>query len=679
MGEIGRSRVGAATHIAPTVSLVEEDAVEALRRCVTESIEDGSINLVFDFARVPLIGSLGAELIMDCQEELAALGGSCSVAHLNAITQDIFYLTNLDERVEVLDQSWSEQQVGSRSGIRSTPARLGELLIERGLVDESQIEQALELQEQRGRRMAQIMVDEGWIKEKDLLSCLAAQLSLPMVWLRSGLVDTEIARLLPEDVARRLGVVPIIRARDVLYLATNDPQSMPIIETVEDLTGYRVRPILVCSEEISESLSVVWGGSRDLSEYMGDLESDLEIVEAEGHADEAAIDEMASGSPIINLINGIVLRAVQDGASDIHIEPARQRSRIRARIDGVLYTLMQPPIEIHPALVSRLKVMANLDIAERRLPQDGRIQVVTQGRVVDLRFSSLPGIFGEKVVLRVLDKSQAVLDVERLGLTEDNLETLKRLLKRSYGLFLVTGPTGSGKTTTLYAALNYLLSETKNIVTIEDPVEYQIDGILQSQTKESIGLGFSKILKHVLRQDPDIIMVGEIREHETAKIAVQAALTGHLVVSTLHTNDSIGAITRMIDMGVEPFLLSSALAGVMAQRLIRKVCPECRTEYTVAPSNLERLGVASDEPVQLLRGRGCGNCYDSGYKGRAAIHEFIECDPDLQRLIVSNPSRRELDAFLKQQDHASLEKDGFQRALEGGTTVEEVLRVVNQN
>jgi len=404
------------------------------------------------------------------------------------------------------------------------------------------------------------------------------------------------------------------------------------------------------------------------------VENDLELVE-EKVQNYTSIDETAAGSPVINLINGLVQRAVRDGASDIHIEPSPRRCRIRFRIDGVLYHVMSPPEDIFPALVSRLKVMANLDIAERRMPQDGRIQVYTQGRTIDLRFSSLPGIVGEKVVLRVLDKSQTVMKIDKLGMSLEVLKQFKSLLGFSNGLLLVTGPTGSGKTTTLYAAINELSSVEKSVVTIEDPVEYQDSSINQNQVREGIGLNFATILKHVLRQDPDIVMVGEIRERETAEIAVQAALTGHLVLSTLHTNDSIGAITRMLDMGVPAYLLSSALIGVLAQRLIRTICPTCRTSYTVPGDSLSKYGIEQKDQIRLHKGKGCPSCYDSGYKGRIAIHEVFEVNNAAQKMIVSDPSRDVMLNYMREHDISTLFDSGTANALEGHTSIDEVLRV----
>ena len=327
-------------------------------------------------------------------------------------------------------------------------------------------------------------------------------------------------------------------------------------------------------------------------------------------------------------------------------------------------------------MVSRLKVMAGLDIAERRLPQDGRIQVNTRGNVIDLRFSSLPGIFGEKIVLRVLDKNRAILDINKLGMTNENLTTYKRLLSKNNGLVLVTGPTGSGKSTTLYAAITFLNSLEKNIVTIEDPVEYQLDIVNQNQVKEAIGLSFAKMLKHVLRQDPDIIMVGEIRERETAEISVQAALTGHLVLSTLHTNDSVGAVSRLLEMGIEPYLLSSALIGVISQRLVRAVCNECMTSFLPTPEVAGILGLSGDGKVRLKRGRGCQKCYDSGYKGRLGIHEILDIDTSLQHIINTNPSNEELDDYVQKKGIVSLMEDGYDRVRNGKTTLEEITQSI---
>jgi type IV pilus assembly protein PilB len=373
----------------------------------------------------------------------------------------------------------------------------------------------------------------------------------------------------------------------------------------------------------------------------------------------------------------ILLRAIRDGASDIHIEPQRGKFRVRVRIDGVLYDLISPKIETHPALVSRLKVMADLDIAERRIPQDGRIQVSVDGRIVDLRFSSMPGIHGEKVVLRVLDKSQAILDLNILGFDAQVLDRFKSLLQRPYGLILVCGPTGSGKTTTLYSAITMLNSSEKNFVTIEDPVEYQLENINQIQVKESIGLTFAKVLRHTLRQDPDIILVGEIRDRETAETAIQASLTGHLVLSTLHTNDGPGALTRLLEMDIAPYLISSALLASLGQRLVRTICPDCRINYYAPKGILQALGMEETKKIQLFKGKGCSTCYDSGFKGRTGIYELLELDHGLQSLILTNPTVDEIQTYLGKYGHKTLKELGYKKVIEGATTIEEATRVTS--
>jgi len=417
-----------------------------------------------------------------------------------------------------------------------------------------------------------------------------------------------------------------------------------------------------------------------IDDVMNSLDdSDIEVIQGQAEADIAELSERSDESPVIHLTNMILIKAIRDGASDIHIEPQTRNFKVRIRIDGLLYELMSHRLEMHPPVVSRLKVLANLDISERRIPQDGRIQVQIDGRKVDLRFSSMPGIHGEKVVLRILDRNQAILDIDKLGFNPQVLERFKTVLRNSYGLILVCGPTGSGKTTTLYSAISKLSSSEKNIITIEDPVEYQLEQINQNQVAEGIGLTFAKVLKHALRQDPDIILVGEIRDRETAEIAIQASLTGHLVLSTLHTNDSVSAVTRLLEMGAECYLISASLLAVLAQRLLRTICPECRTTHYAAKAVLQELGLEPDKKIRLARGKGCSNCYDSGFKGRTGIHELLVMDEELRAIILNDPTVDALQSHLRENKFEGLQALGYEKVLQGVTTIEEARRVISMS
>ncbi len=672
--QFSRSLIGTMTYLAPTGALTVGDSSQSLHDSMSQCILANQVELILDLERVTLFDGRALEVIHDANVNLTHAGGWLKFINPTALVRDILIATGFGDPV-ALKRAAAGELLAMGEEYSSLPTlKLGEILLEMGVVTADQLDGAAALQTRSGKRLGRILVEGGTIADIDLLNALSRQFRIPHLALRAGLYDRAATELLPREIARRLEVLPLFKVHDTLTLVTSDPQAVPIQDEIRELTGLKLRLVLAGRQEIlKHQIDAYSGGGFDpeLVEYAA---TDIALVEQEA-SDYAQIDQMAGGSPVINLVNGLIQRAVRDGVSDIHIESGRSRSLVRFRIDGLLYEALSTRADMHPAIVSRLKVMANLDIAERRLPQDGRMQVTTQGRNVDLRFSSLPGIYGEKVVLRVLDKSHSILEVDRLGMSEPNLALLKKLLVRSYGLILVTGPTGSGKTTTLYASVNHLKSVEKNIVTIEDPVEYQLDIINQNQVNEAIGLSFAKMLKHVLRQDPDIIMVGEIRDRETAEIAVQAALTGHVVLSTLHTNDAIGALSRMLDMGVEPYLLSSALAGVIAQRLVRGICPECKQSF-LAPTELT---VRFDWPkgTMLSKGRGCSSCYDSGYRGRLGIHEIVEASEALQRLMARSPNKDEMTSFMKSEGYPTLFDDGLRRVLEGKTTIEEIYRVIH--
>ncbi|MBN1228043.1 MAG: Flp pilus assembly complex ATPase component TadA [Deltaproteobacteria bacterium] len=557
--------------------------------------------------------------------------------------------------------------------------KLGDLLVDAGLITKEQLEFALKMQKETGKRFGQILVEKKIITEDVLENFLGQQLGIPHVWLRKGLVDPKIVNILPKEKAILYQVIPMFKIKNRLIIATADPQAIFTFDTIAKITGCELDPVVCRAIDIMEAIEENYGMEEDVKadEFLSNIEeSEIELLDNPIDKDYQSISGQADESPIINLVNMILLKSVKSGASDIHIEPERNIFRVRYRIDGVLYQTMTSRIDLFPAVVSRLKIMANLDIAERRQPQDGRIQVKAEGRMVDLRFSSLPGVCGEKLVLRILDQNKSILDINSLGFYPDQLDSFKKALRSSFGLILVTGPTGSGKTTTLYSAINMLNTLEKNIITIEDPVEYNMEIINQMQTHDAIGLTFARILKHTLRQDPDIILVGEIRDKETAEIAIQASLTGHLVLSTLHTNDSPGVIARLINMGIEPSLISSSLTAILAQRLIRTICPECKTLYYPSKPILKTIGMEGNRTFQLSKGEGCSACYDSGYKGRVGIYEFLNVDSDFQKLILEGAGVTHYRKLMVEKGVHTLREEALKKVREGVSTLEEANRAV---
>ncbi len=558
--------------------------------------------------------------------------------------------------------------------------RIGDALLAHGAINAEQLTRALAQQKATGRMLGELLVDQSVISPATLVGVLGKVLGVPSVQLRHGLIDPPLIKLIGQEEAERLLAVPMFKVRDTLTVAMAEPQSLPAIDRLRQLSGCRIRAVLALDSNIREFLKKYASGEVSVDAFLTSLqESDVSVVEREA-VDEGPVtdlDKMVAGSPIINLVNVALVTAVRDKASDIHIEPDKKGTRIRYRIDGVLRDLMKPPPGIHSAIISRVKIIGKMDIAEKRLPQEGRVRIVSEGREIDLRVSSMPTLLGEKLVLRILDKSNLKVRMEDLGMRPEGMAKFQKMLRQPHGLVLVTGPTGSGKTTTLYSALDLLRSPELNIVTVEDPVEYQLELINQIHVQESIGLSFARALRSILRQDPDVIMVGEIRDEETARVAVQAALTGHLVLATLHTNDAPSAVARLLDMNIEPYLLSSAINGVIAQRLARTICPNCATKYYPDEIVLHDAGLLDKGGRAFRKGIGCTQCHDSGYQGRMGVYEVMEVTPDMRRMIHRGASSHELRDKMRQQGGLTLREEGVLLAMGGTSSLEEVLGVTH--
>ncbi len=560
---------------------------------------------------------------------------------------------------------------------------LGRILIKMGKVTRAQVSEALELQKKKRGPLGQLLLEMGYIEEADLNRALAAQVGMESIKLSDIDIDKSVIDLIPSQTAHAFGIVPTDydRETNTLGVALASPDNFHATDDLRTLMGFNVVARITTPEDLNEALNRYYPeeAAETIKSIIGDLEADEDLAKLEGRGESIDLETLktaAESSPVKKLVNLVLLQAIRDKASDIHFEPFEDEFKMRYRIDGVLFEMVPPPKHVAMAIASRIKVMANLDIAERRMPQDGRIELLVEGRPVDLRVSVLPTMFGESVVLRVLDRTQVNLDLSQIGLREEETGIVRQLIQKPHGIIIVTGPTGSGKTTTLYSALRELNTIDVKILTSEDPVEYDIDGMIQCQVKPEIGLTFARCLRSFLRQDPDIILVGEIRDLETAQIAVQASLTGHLVFSTLHTNDAPSSIARLLDLGLEPFLVTATLEAVIAQRLVRKICTNCKEEFHPTEQQLMELNLTPEDIAGrvLYYGKGCDYCNHTGYRGRRGIFEIMVLDDELRELIMKNASTALLRQAARKRGMRSLREAGLLTMYDGVTTIEEVVR-----
>lgn len=546
--------------------------------------------------------------------------------------------------------------------------RLGDLLVEASLITEDQLMDALREQKTTGLRLGDQLTAMNIVSEQQIIEVLEFQLGIPHVDLYKQKVDRKLVNVISEELARRYQVLPLKKSNNRLMVAMSDPLDYFALDELRLSTGFEIDPAIVKKDELRLAINRYYGMQRSIDQMIEEMptgDDEFDLLDAP-QSDDSAVAKM---------VNQLINQAVQVGASDIHIDPHETETVIRFRVDGILRTERTLPIKMNSVLVSRIKIMSRLNIAEKRLPQDGRFKMEFEIKTIDLRISILPTVFGEKVVMRLLDTNSVALGLEQLGFSEENDEKFKKMIHHAYGIILVTGPTGSGKSTTLYTALQYLNSDKVNIITVEDPVEYQIKGINQVQVKPSIGMTFAAGLRSILRQDPDIIMVGEIRDSETAEIALRSAMTGHLVLSTLHTNDAVSAISRLIDMGVEPFLVSSSLVGVLAQRLVRKVCQNCATPHYLTDEEQELFRSRGLPTSGIVKGTGCSYCNSTGYKGRMAIHELVLIDDRLREMITKKQADTFYRRYIEGLGFKDMMDDGLMKVSQGKTTLEEVFRV----
>ena len=564
--------------------------------------------------------------------------------------------------------------------------RLGEMLVKAGLITAEQLQEALAVQQKNGEKVGYNLIRLGHVREDDITQLLSEQYGVPSINLRHFEIDGTVISLVPSEVAQKYMILPVNRTGATLTIAMADPTNVFAMDDIKFMTGYNVEPVVASEIAIREAIEKYYGSQHALElkkvmDEMAEAEAEaLEVLEDQEELDLATLEAATEEAPVVKLVNIILTDSIKKAASDIHIEPYEKDFRVRFRIDGVLYEIMHPPMKLRDAITSRIKIMAKLDISEKRLPQDGRIKIKMklQGKTkeMDYRVSVLPTLFGEKIVLRLLDKDNLMLDMTRLGFEPDSLAKFERQILKPYGMVLVTGPTGSGKTNTLYSSMHRVNTPETNILTAEDPVEFNLHGINQVQMKEQIGLNFAAALRSFLRQDPNIVLVGEIRDFETAEIAVKAALTGHLVLSTLHTNDAPSTINRLMNMGIEPFLVATSVNLICAQRLVRRICGECKEPISMPTQALIDIGYTQEEAarIELRKGRGCANCNNTGYRGRVGLYEVMELSDELRELILSGGSAMELRRQAIEEGMTSLRQSGLFKIRDGLTTVEEVVR-----